>query len=300
MGEGRAIEQVTRADCAAVHELIAGMPANVHKRKAYDGCRTLGEIVKLATERGADGAGTLRVYAHALSSFFNWGIRKGIVTSNPATRLAEARGPANVSRRPFRTDELNRLICGLRGWARTGGNEVGGRFWVPLIAIYSGMRLGEIVSLTVDDVDDRDGARCFVLRRVEGRSLKTQGAERVVPIHPELIGLGLDDLITAVRQRKGLRLFPICRAEISGRSQTFFRSGSATGSQRCSTSMRPVSRSTPSVMGSEMHCARPECRLMQRGHLEAGREAVASRNDMGRERDHRPWHGGWQRSNIPD
>ncbi|MQW16682.1 site-specific integrase [Sinorhizobium meliloti] len=213
IGDDRPLVSITRAECASVQEIIAGLPPNLSKLKAYGDCKTMRAVVAKAAERGDKlmSPGTVRVYTHTLSAFFNWANRKGLLTNNPATRLASANGAADVSRRPFTVDELNKIVGALREWS--ADVRLPGRYWVPLIAIFSGMRLGEIVSLTVDEVVVRDGAECFVLRRTEGRSLKTPGSERVIPVHPQLNQLGLLQRVATLREQGVKRLFPDLRGK---------------------------------------------------------------------------------------
>jgi hypothetical protein len=53
-----------------------------------------------------------------------------------------------------------------------------------------------------------DGIPCFVLQRGVGQSLKSFAARRTVPVHPNLIALGLLELVE-LRHRQGEpRLFP--------------------------------------------------------------------------------------------
>ncbi len=208
IGDDRKLATITRADCAAVQEVIAGIPVNVKKLKAYDNCATLRDMVALGAERNDKrmSTTTITTYTHSMSSFFNWAIKKGLITTNPATRLAPGRSTGDVSKRPFKVDEMNKIVAGLGEWS--DGRKLAGRWWVPMIAIFSGMRMGEIVSLTVDDVDVRDGVQCFILRKTEDRSLKTPGSERVVPVHPELVKLGLLQHVAKIRDGCGSRLFP--------------------------------------------------------------------------------------------
>lgn len=208
IGEGRKLASITRAECAAVQELIADIPVNVKKLKAYDRCKTLRDMATLRADRGDKkmSSTTITTYTHSMSSFFNWAIKKGLLTVNPATRLAPGRTSGNVSKRPFKIEEMNKIVAGLNDWS--DGGKLSGRWWVPMIAIFSGMRMGEIVSLTVDDIGARDGVECFILRKTEDKSLKTPGSERVVPIHPELVKLGLLQRVATLRDGGGSRLFP--------------------------------------------------------------------------------------------
>lgn len=72
------------------------------------------------------------------------------------------RGKSVERRYPFRTDELEKLFNGTiyRGcksayhWKKSGDliPRDSARFWAPLIALYTGMRLGEIIQLRTADV----------------------------------------------------------------------------------------------------------------------------------------------------
>lgn len=78
-----------------------------------------------------------------------------------------------------------------------------GKFWVPLIALYSGLRLGEIVQLLAADLREEQGVWFFDVTKGEDKSLKTANSERRVPVHPQLLELRLLEL-----KGKNKRLFP--------------------------------------------------------------------------------------------
>jgi len=81
-----------------------------------------------------------------------------------------------------------------------------GYFWVPLIALHSGMRLGEILQLMKSDVKEENGIWYFDVNKGEGKSLKTASSKRRVPIHRSLIDLGL---VYHVKQgQQSGRIFP--------------------------------------------------------------------------------------------
>ncbi|MFT2212348.1 DUF6538 domain-containing protein [Rhizobium giardinii] len=213
IGLDRKLASINRAECAAVQELIADIPVNVKKLKAYDRCKTLRDMATLRVERGDKNMSstTITTYTHSMSSFFNWAIKKGLLTVNPATRLAPGKTSGNVSKRNFTIEEMNKIVAGLGEWSE--GGKLAGRWWVPMIAIFSGMRMGEIVSLTVDDIGVHDGVECFVLRKTDDKSYKTKGSERVVPVHPELVRLGLLQRVAKIREDGGSRLFPDLRGK---------------------------------------------------------------------------------------
>jgi len=84
-------------------------------------------------------------------------------------------------------------------------------YWLPLIALYSGATVSELVQMGVDDVRQH-GADDYRLRftgKGEGKGkLKTEARERTVPMHSELVRLGLVDYWQRVRDAGHVRLWP--------------------------------------------------------------------------------------------
>ncbi|MDZ5448270.1 DUF6538 domain-containing protein [Labrys sp. ZIDIC5] len=204
VGDDRPLVGIERPDCVEAFELLAAIPANIKKKARYDKL-TLKEIVALAKETKDEriSTTTVRNHAHHISSFFNWAIRKGLISANPATRMTDGSRKAASTRKPFSLTQLSSMFAALPQW--TEGRP--GRHWLPLIALFSGMRLGEIATLATEDVKTVDGATCFVLVETDERRLKTPGATRTVPIHPELVRLGLLKHVEGVRKAGGNRLF---------------------------------------------------------------------------------------------
>ncbi len=84
-----------------------------------------------------------------------------------------------------------------------------GIFWVPLIALYTGARSGEIIQLYVDDIKEKQDVLYFTLNlEGEDKRLKTSGSERLTPVHPDLVEMGLLKHVEARRTQGELRLFP--------------------------------------------------------------------------------------------
>ena len=81
-------------------------------------------------------------------------------------------------------------------------------FWLPLIALFSGMRIGEICRLRIQDIRKEEGVMFFDVTVTDSDQPKTQAGVRKIPLHDELVNLGLFDY--AMRMgRNGCRfLFP--------------------------------------------------------------------------------------------
>lgn len=82
-------------------------------------------------------------------------------------------------------------------------------FYIPLIALYSGMRLGEICQLYVSDVV-KYGKNLYYFNITDERKdqhLKTKQSKRIVPVHPMLLNMGFLDLIKQAKEKQEERIF---------------------------------------------------------------------------------------------
>jgi integrase len=206
VGDQRHVAEITRADCASAHELLSQLPRNYIKRKDYSG-KSLSEVAALAKGDGSTllAAGTVQVYATHLSAFFNWAVQKGIVDVNPASRVGSSSKKQPSSRLPFSPQELEKLLDCLPSWSKDNP----GRYWLPLIGLTMGLRLGEIVLLTTDDIQVVDGVDAITLRKTAERRLKTRGSQRVVPVHKALKELGFLRMVDARKSKGKFLLFDL-------------------------------------------------------------------------------------------
>lgn len=82
-------------------------------------------------------------------------------------------------------------------------------FWLPLIGLYTGCRLNEGAQIFTEDVGELDGIPYFLIKpdSATGRSVK-DGKKRRVPIHPDLVRMGLLEYVAKMRQEGHVQLFP--------------------------------------------------------------------------------------------
>jgi integrase len=78
-----------------------------------------------------------------------------------------------------------------------------------VIALYTGARVGELAQLRVAGFQQVDG---LPVMRIEGE-LKTDASYRDIPVHPDLVRLGLLDWVEAQRRRGLTRLFPTVKLD---------------------------------------------------------------------------------------
>jgi integrase len=140
---------------------------------------------------------------------------KDWISVNPFNGFAVTQGgKESVLREPWTAGELVTLFDdpiwtgkALPPDAKAGAAAA---YWMPLIACYTGARLSEIAQLWTDDLDLEEGAECIEFRECQerGQVLKSKGSWRAVPMHNELVRLGLP---AYVRSLPPGPLFPMLR-----------------------------------------------------------------------------------------
>jgi integrase len=81
-------------------------------------------------------------------------------------------------------------------------------FWPTLIAAHTGLRMEETLQLKTCDIDTIDGIPVFRIQSGDGQHLKSEAANRIIPIHRNLIDLGFLSMVHEQRERIQEWLFP--------------------------------------------------------------------------------------------
>lgn len=159
---------------------------------------------------------TARKHFKRIGSLFAWGQHKRGVTHNFFQGMTVVSDTPDSGRTNWTSDELVKIFS--LPTYRTGRPKLDWQYWIPLIALHTGMRQNEIVQLDAADVDLTSPIPVFNLRQSSeseqleaGKRLKTKNSTRVIPIHPMLIQLGFDKY---VESRQGhAKLFKIESAD---------------------------------------------------------------------------------------
>lgn len=127
-----------------------------------------------------------RLYGYGLENSATSGIR-----SSPfASVKARQKKLAGTGRLPFTHAEVGLILRS----ART--ESLPYLRWVPWLQAMSGSRVAEIVQLWGSMISEDEGIPCIHIRPApDGGSLKNEGSERVIPIHPDLIADGFLDFV---------------------------------------------------------------------------------------------------------
>jgi integrase len=208
---------ISRADGVEFRDLLSEAPTNAKK---LFGDLPLRELVKKRTDpryRVMKRA-TQTTYLEMAERFFEWAVNEELIVRNPSRDLqstAEKVAPED-QRDPYTTDELNRIfnapiytgcIDDRRRFAKRGPNIIKrSRYWLPLVALFTGARPEEILQFTPDHVQTSEaGTPFFILTR--DMKIKTINGRREIPIHPTLASAGFLDFVAEKRSQGSKLLF---------------------------------------------------------------------------------------------
>jgi len=130
-------------------------------------------------------------YLAAARRLFSFGMSNRLVSSNPFANVKVAsKRQAGQKKLPYSDDEVARLLS----LARAETNPA--RRWLPWLAALTGARIGELAQAWGSQVREVDGIHVLDIKPApDGGSLKNEGSERTVPLHPALIAEGFLDFV---------------------------------------------------------------------------------------------------------
>lgn len=204
----RDVTAYRKAHTTAYKKRIQLLPPNAVRD--YPGL-TVDEIIKVVP---ADAPRlrpkTINARLSSIAVFGKWleDTTDGVVAANFTTAALPVAG-TSVKMEEFTDAEVCKILLnptftgceGERNQAKLGTYRVRDyRFWLPLMAAYSGCRLNELTQLLVSDVIERDGVLAFNITDAgDSQSLKTQQSKRLVPVHSVLVGLGFPERLSAAK-----------------------------------------------------------------------------------------------------
>lgn len=210
-----------RKDAARFKDILERLPADYGKAARYQGLAPERILEIDASRGGLDARLSLRTvkrHMSALSTLWDEAIPTGAATTNIFAGFKFPHQRRAQEQRPMWTrGDLMRLFAtpiwtGCKSEARrsTPGPLIirDEKFWLPLIAVFSGCRQEEICQLHVEDIRREEGVWVFDINMRPPRRLKNKTAIRLVPLHDELMRLGLLDYVEERRAAHDVRLFP--------------------------------------------------------------------------------------------
>jgi integrase len=205
--------EITKDHIGTLVKVLLVYPANKNKKAEYEYIAPLDFLNIDTPDEDRLKPITFNKYRTQIGSFLRWLKARDLSSIDldaplKTVRMRAAR--AADQRQAFTSDDLRKLFNS--NDYRRGLHETASRFWVPLIALYTGARLNEICQLSTNDIrqDSDSGRWIFDFNEnddVPRKSLKRSHHARLVPINKKLITLGILEYAEHIK-RTNTRLFP--------------------------------------------------------------------------------------------
>ena len=188
------VHQVTGEVVGEFYDLLSGLPATHGKGKTT---LPLRDAVREAEEHEVETVSgkTVKNHFSRMSAIWSELVRRDHAPKNPWANWSFDL-TQKTNRRAWSEEELRTLLN-----SKWLGRVFPERTYrgIVRIALYTGMRLGEICNLRNEDIEIRNGIPCFHIRphtvEIDGKtrewSPKTTAGTRIIPIHSTLLEKGI-------------------------------------------------------------------------------------------------------------
>lgn len=156
----------------------------LHKKRIAD---IVTNDMQMIVDKHNSSKGTQKEYINLFRKIFNYADMNGLVKKNYAEFLKVTCEESTKEKSPFTSEEIQKL-WGLIDWEMPviegTVNRLSGQRLVDvlLILLYTGMRINELLTLECNDIDLGE-------RIIHLHGTKTKNAERLVPIHKDILPL---------------------------------------------------------------------------------------------------------------
>lgn len=238
VGKGMAVAAISRSHIRDFKRALSEVPHRWTTRPELAGMQLADAARTWAATGGATrSARTVNREVSEISAFLAWLKDNAYIEENVATGFRSRIDKAKHKYPPYSKPQLQELFssplfagCHPKREHQPGDEKVRDwRYWLPLCALYTGARAGEIAQLECADIRQVEGVWTFDFNEdgeETGKKLKTASSRRAVPIHKVLIELGWLDYvqqqIAAGYQRVFADLQPGPRGDWSYRPSKFW------------------------------------------------------------------------------
>ena len=182
-------------------------------------------LIQIAQEIGDNYSGrtlsdsAINKHLSVISSVLEWSSNNSYFSDNwhnPVRGKSIKRKGLKQDRMPFTDGELHKVFTNdiYIEQSRPKGGCGEASYWIPIIGLYTGMRLEEIGQLLVTDIKQEGNIWYFDVNDFDSKQLKNKSSIRKIPIHQAVLDLGLIDYIDSL---EGMQLFPLLKKDKYGK-----------------------------------------------------------------------------------
>jgi len=205
------IGQFSMKDSREFKNIISRLPKHRTQTPRYRGL-TINQILKLDGVKGQEPK-NINKLIYRVRIFFKWlkNNYREYVPENYFEGLSVDSNKVDKPRDGFTNEELKKIFDTtnyLYNTVRYRRNLIKlPKFYIPLVGLFTGMRLEEICQLRVDDVYKDDKYDVIRVKISKDTKLKNLQSERIIPVHPILRKLGFIEYCDYLRRKKKDRVF---------------------------------------------------------------------------------------------
>ena len=218
--------RVTKREVSYYIDVQTKLPPNRKKSQKYRDL-TIKQVMELnLSQKETQTPQNINKRLSKLSVFGNWGVRQGLLLTNPFSGMKFLVKKQPNRRQPFTTDDLKKILKPetYLNWTINFEHpykihKVNNKlpyYWVFLLGIFSGMRTNEMCQLRLSDLKKADKIWFMFVEDSENTKVKTESSIRKIPLHPQLIELGFIDYVGNLRKKKKTRVFWELREDRDG------------------------------------------------------------------------------------
>jgi integrase len=223
IGNGTPVHAIDDDVVQKLRTTLSRTPANC--RKLYPNL-PLAKAIEAAEKAGRPtiGSVTQSGYLETARDVLKLAVRKKLLSSNPAEDAKPILNDtlsAAEKRLPWTNDQIIGFFtgafyqsCAPAAVEQYAKRDRTWRFWMPLLMLWTGARPNEIAQLEAQDLKRTEAGTWYLDLLDEGyegktKQLKTKGSRRRIPLHPQLLKLGLVAFMDERgKAQDGPRLFP--------------------------------------------------------------------------------------------
>ena len=208
------IKSITRKSLYSLIQKIKILPTRWRDRHGFEVLKDIDSILEANKTANVPvlSVRTTKGYLQAIKGLFAWCTDNDYIDKDITTTLSIASTKYDKDKSDkmhYEMEDLEELFSSPFYTTHLVKNiqENIHKVFIPIIALYTGMRLNEIASLYVIDIMEKEGIYYFNIQWNKDKSVKNKSSNRIVPIHDEIIKAGFLKHIKKLKQNNHERVW---------------------------------------------------------------------------------------------